>query len=431
MFNDHIYIPLLIIYTFLSRYVLSSTYYVSKNKYTSYTCPDGPTGTCNIYCDYNYGVYQRELDCASAGQCNIYCTSKKCAQYATITASNSNNLNIIATSTSNECVKKANIYVPNYGNASFDDTTSKRGLRGIRVYAGTNTQNIIINVESPNIAGDDVRDMKIYASTAEYVHITLSNALEWQNGYLECPVNSPYNGPNIAPCILDASNGNGIINSVEIIAPDGIPKNVYIYPGRYQGTNTIKCTNVDALNGKQIDISYSPFDKSSDCWWTRDPTMDPTTDPTIDPTIDPTTDPTFDPTKDPTYHPTTDPTTDPTLTPTNTPTSPPTHAPSNQPTLSPTNSPTLTPTTSPTNFPTKFPTIAPTFAPTNYPTSAPTTPPSNTPSFAPSSSPSFSPTIPPTKSPSISPSLSPSLTPSISPSISPSITPSISPSISP
>ncbi len=77
---------------------------------------------------------------------------------------------------------------------------------------------------------------------------------------VEYPVNSNYNGPSIAPCVINASN-NGNVGNLQINAPDGILKNVFIdlgSTGNYISTVTI---NYNIASGSSGSCS-SPFTSS-------------------------------------------------------------------------------------------------------------------------------------------------------------------------
>eukprot|EP01084_Bolivina_argentea_P290031 498133_1 len=336
----------LIVVATLTCKILGSNYYVSSNPGQDYTCTGN--STCNIYCDSSYSTIGATFNCGNAGECYFYCEEKKCAQTITLNATNSNNLYVVLNSNSDECMKSTIIYTPEYGNAYFDMGDSRKGFRGMAVYAGNFAQNIIINMPGTT-PFDDCREMQVYASSADFCKITFGNDLEWQDGILECPVNSPYNGPEIAPCVIDASAGNdGIITDTTIYANEGIPKDVYIIGGVFSGTTTIQCNSLGQ-------ISYAPFNSASGCWNTRNPTTDPTKNPTV--TTNNSTPTPISNSTPPTSGPTTYPTT-----------IYPTTIPSASPTYYPSSHPTITPSTFPTIIPTIYPTYYPTYYPSSYPT---------------------------------------------------------------
>ena len=111
---------------------------------------------------------------------------------------------------------------------------------------------------------------KVYASTANYLKVTVGNGLEFVSATIECPVNSLYDGPDIAPCIIDATDG--VMGDISIIAPDGIPNGVYII-----GISSY--SNVEVICDDD-GFSIYPFDTFSSCWWTNDPSTEPTIEPT-------------------------------------------------------------------------------------------------------------------------------------------------------
>eukprot|EP01083_Nonionella_stella_P148141 468489_1 len=339
----------------------SSTYNVSSDPSKSYQCPDNQDN-CYIYCDVldhrNLNVY----DCHNAVNCHFHCDEHKCGENAVINAANANNLYINQASDGKECLKSANITTPNYGNASFN-TVSKKGFKQMTVFAGTNANEITIDtsgaIHDPN--GGEYIKMNVHASTARYLRITIGSQLEWSTATVECPVQSTYNGPDVSPCMIHASNG--LLTDVTIIAPDGTPKNVYMDGCSLCNNVQIICTDVDALNGDNEDkYSTYPFDASDDCWWTRDPTSDPSTQPTLHPSTHPTISPTWMPSTTPTMSPIS-----PSISPTTfsrTPTRYPSNVPSNRLSIEPTDppsvSPSYLPSVSSTNAPSKTPSGVPT-----------------------------------------------------------------------
>eukprot|EP01083_Nonionella_stella_P101489 287735_1 len=345
--------------TLLASQTVAEEYFISTDTTkNAIKCIDGADSICNIYCDEKKQD-NIVIDCGNSKECNFYCEEQKCAENANIIATNSSNLNVILTDTAQECMKNAKILAPNYGNATFDMGNSKKGFKNMKVYGGRNTQNIMINAESDKVYGDDLKDMEIYASTSNYVQISLGDGIEWENGILECPIPPihNYNYYQQPPCTIYGSNA--ILKNTHIIAYGGIPTNIYIEDGIiYEGANTITCNSVNVQG-----VSTSPFDSNSKCWYTSTTSSYPTYYPTHSPT-------------DTTYIPTYTPTNTPTYTPTNTPTYTPTNTPTYIPTYSPTDS-TINPTIStnnPTYYPSKMPTTIPTLL---YTTDSPTVMPSH------------------------------------------------------
>eukprot|EP01083_Nonionella_stella_P081948 226046_1 len=274
MFYKHLLIVSLSIYAFFTSQIIGSNVYVSTSG-AGHTCTDGPGGICNIYCDGS--ASKATFDCANAGECYFHCDTWRCVTMGTINATLSNNLNIIVGPNGTECMRSADVYVPNNGNATFDMGDSNTGFSRMKVHAGTNTQNIMIDISSTHAqaGANDAHLMEVHASTAKNVHITIGNGNEWSSGTLECPLLSSFAPVSTAPCFVDASNG--ILNSVNMYAPDGIPYNFWIIDGAYFGTNTLYCANVDGYNGAtKGGSSVAPFTVDSDCWWTANPTLSPT-----------------------------------------------------------------------------------------------------------------------------------------------------------
>eukprot|EP01084_Bolivina_argentea_P017919 33407_1 len=300
-------------FALLTSPIIGETYLTSSNSGADYTCTEtGQGSTCTIHCNQ---VDQRgyNFNCGTAEDCYFYCDEQKCAKEAVINASNSNNLYVIASG--RECMKKSTVNAPNYGNAYLSMPSSLKGFKEMNVKSGTHTKNIIIDCDSTQTDKDECKLMNVYASTAEYLEINIANGIEFEEAIIECPVNSNYNGPSIAPCIINASN-NGKIGKLTINAPNGIPKNVWIDigSGQYIAPVTINC---NLLSGSFS--STSPFTSSSSCWWTDNPTNDPTETPSYNPSITPTESHSDNPTVTPSDNPTKYPTDNPSITPSDNP----------------------------------------------------------------------------------------------------------------
>ena len=68
--------------------------------------------------------------------------------------------------------------------------------------------------------------LKVYAQDADYLEITVSNGLEFNDAVIHCPTNG-IKGNHVAPCILDASGG-GVIDGIIVYAPNGIPYDFWL-----------------------------------------------------------------------------------------------------------------------------------------------------------------------------------------------------------
>ena len=355
------------------------------------------------HCDEHEGTSNAVFRCGNVNECHFTCEQYRCAKYAVIDASNANQLYIHSTDNSQECFLEADFLLPDHGNATFtSDPNAVRAFKGTFIESGTNTSNIIIDIQGKGVNDDDLIGMVISAKTAQYVEVTISNGMKWRNGELYCPVNSRYRGPEIAPCMVDLTDAE--TQDTDIFAPEGIPKNVWVeidenVPSNYDEL-WIKCLRVKQLNsvnaGSNGKWSQIPVDTDDNCWWTNNPTMDPTIDPTMNPTVEPTAAPSMSPT----------------------------YSPSTAPSSSPTDS-TTDPTNAPSIAPTKTPSGAPSFSPSNAPSFSPTTAPTLAPSQIPTAAPSFSPTIAPSQAPSLAPSLAPTMSPTVAPSQSPTTAPTI------
>eukprot|EP01083_Nonionella_stella_P271422 919669_1 len=211
----------------------------------------------------------------------------------------------------------------------------------------TNAQTVSIT----SVAGGNCKYMEINAAGAQYLEIIVDPGW-WGEAHIYhtniyCPVNSDYNGPEIAPCTVDLSSKQGWMKfeNINIYTKYGVPWDLWI---------TITDWTSWRNNMLYCNTSSTPHfpSNSSDCWHTHSPTADPTVSPTA-PTYLPTAMPTLateNPSRSPTFIPTTYPTrhpTDPTI----------------DPTSDPTIDPTIDPTTNPTFDPTFDPTVDPTYGP--------------------------------------------------------------------
>eukprot|EP01083_Nonionella_stella_P158123 514256_1 len=333
-------------YVLLSSLTHGSTYYVQSAPSSNYQCPSGEA-LCHIYCDQAEHTNHNTYDCNDAQHCYFHCDAKLCGEWSEINAANAIHLNVTQASSGQQCLQFANVTTPDHGNA-YLSSYAKKGFWGMNLFAGTNANQIIIDVsDEKNDKKVDLQEMNIYAGTATYFNFNLGN-LEWKASILECPANSAYNGPDIAPCTIDASNGK--LNEILIKAPYGIPRGFWINDCKTCTNVQIQCTQADALNGiVQGNTSFYPFNSTSDCWWTNHPTTDPTNAPSVSPTNAPSFAPSFAPSVSPTRA-----------------TQSPSAVPSNAPTLSPSFSPSNSPSYPPSATPTKA-TITPSAHP---PTSA-------------------------------------------------------------
>eukprot|EP01083_Nonionella_stella_P263804 895702_1 len=196
-----------------------------------------------MYCDLAYNTQPQGLvyDCGEAIQCNFHCDEKQCGQNSVIRGSNAYNLNITQQSEGENCLKDSVIYAPDHGSAYFE-THSKEGFKDMTVWSGYNTQNVIIQCGSSHT--EDKRDaycqnMNVYASTSQFVRIDITHNHVFEAAVVECPTNSTYNGPMIARCIIDASDG--IMSDITIFAENGIPLDFYVTGCDNACASTLSC----------------------------------------------------------------------------------------------------------------------------------------------------------------------------------------------
>eukprot|EP01083_Nonionella_stella_P143508 446218_1 len=314
----------LAVYAYLSSPIHGGTYYLTQIT-SPFTCP--PSEPCNIHCNVPEHNQIYEYNCGNSTNCLFHCEEKKCANGAAIYGANSTNLNVTLDAKAQQCFKNAHVVTPSHGNAYFHNgNVASKGYRGMKVYAGINAQNIIINCDGTS-AIDECKEMEVHASTAQFLQINIGDQTNntYESGIIECPTNSHYKGPHLAPCIIDATHGE--MRSITITAPQGIPKGVWITGcGACDNTTQVICDTIDAVNGdSKSGVSTWPFDTNSDCWWnsTNHSTLNPTNNPTSVPTNNPITSNPSQNTLNPTHNPTLNPTqstSTPSDNPTNTPT---------------------------------------------------------------------------------------------------------------
>ena len=318
------------------------------------------------------------------------------------------NLYVIAENNADECLKKANILLPKYGNAFFytQDSPTK-AFKELQINEGTNTGAIEITINSEVTDGRDaMKGMQIQASSAQSLRITTVGSAEIEGSNIYCPDHSPSSNPKWqfdAPCVIDLGTSGYFGSALTIFyVPDGFPKGIEFPSGIPSGA---RYAMIDC--GSRVDdySSYaylSNLSSTSNCYKTNAPTMPPTVQtqepsniPTIEPTNAPTKIPsdqinepsnitTMEPATAPITEPPSNPTSNadpfvrPTIAPTVMPNSISTHQPSSSPvfiTISPSNEPTsLEPSNIPTSKPitplisTADPSVFPTTAPTVMPT---------------------------------------------------------------
>ena len=119
--------------------------YTSNNQYT---CDQATNSdTCYLHCNEqkSNGL---DLNCGNAGTCYLYCSQLQALNGGTLNATNTDNLLVI--SNGQFCLRNADIYLPNDGNAAFS-TSAEEGFEDVNIHSGKNTQNIIINCADSSI----------------------------------------------------------------------------------------------------------------------------------------------------------------------------------------------------------------------------------------------------------------------------------------
>eukprot|EP01083_Nonionella_stella_P260383 887909_1 len=124
--------------------VYSAAYYPSliNNEYNCDIASGGAltsTDYCVIHCDNsntNHEPYS--VQCGSSGYCIFNCDTSSCFDSGTIYASNSRELSIL--SKGQQCMRRANVYSPNFGNVyisiSSSTTSSEATFKEMIIYDG-------------------------------------------------------------------------------------------------------------------------------------------------------------------------------------------------------------------------------------------------------------------------------------------------------
>eukprot|EP01083_Nonionella_stella_P238771 836503_1 len=308
-------------YAFLSSPNCGGTYYLSSNLTNPFYC--SPQEECKIICDVEDYKTPHEYHCANATECIFECETKRCYEDATLYGENALNLNCNTLPTnrdSDSCFHSAVVYAPDNGSANFTNgALANQIYTRMTIISGNHTQEIILD------CSEDCQKIDVDARTAQFLGIDITEG-KFSDSTVQCPVNSQYTGPELSPCIIDVANSD--MKQVEIYAPDGIPKGVWI-------TDCGQCDTMDVEIHCSIGDDLWPFNASSNCWRTGDPSTYHTIDPTIYTTI-------------PSSSPSIFPTPLPSMMPTEIPTVIPTQSPSFDP---PTQSPLLVPTRTPSDVP--------------------------------------------------------------------------------
>eukprot|EP01083_Nonionella_stella_P039712 108033_1 len=137
-------------YVLLSSLTHGSTYYVQSAPSSNYQCPSGEA-LCHIYCDQAEHTNHNTYDCNDAQHCYFHCDAKLCGEWSEINAANAIHLNITQAASGQQCLQFANVTTPDHGNA-YLSSYAKKGFWGMNLFAGTNANQIIIDVSVMIIA---------------------------------------------------------------------------------------------------------------------------------------------------------------------------------------------------------------------------------------------------------------------------------------
>eukprot|EP01083_Nonionella_stella_P051150 135833_1 len=316
----------------------------------------GPSDTCIFHCDAIELAVTQSFFCGNASDCQFECDAEKCADHTILYGEGASTLNINVLSGGIKCMQKATVYAPDSGSLYLNRMGDEKAFTDMTIHASDtgNTQDIIIDCTHGLSNGEECKKMQIHAQKARYLEILVSSSGSMFRGHYDankdtttyakvyCPVNSDYNGPEVAPCVFDMSGG-GSMDKTYIYTTNGIPRDVWIK----EATSTTITDTILYCDAGSTTSDIWP--KTSVCWQTHAPTTDPTEIPTGAPSNAPTLTPTMHPTKYPTSAPTFSPSNAPTSSPTD-----PTASPSNTPTMSPSATPTHAPTVKPSLFPTRL-----------------------------------------------------------------------------
>ena len=92
-------------------------------------------------------VNNERLICEHGKDCTFNCDETECLQSGSIHADTAKNLYIFASA--DRCMENARVYLPIHGNATFEQT-GEQCFEQMKVFAGSNTQSIIIDCTDNN-----------------------------------------------------------------------------------------------------------------------------------------------------------------------------------------------------------------------------------------------------------------------------------------
>eukprot|EP00487_Bulimina_marginata_P008796 TRINITY_DN31930_c0_g1_i1.p1 TRINITY_DN31930_c0_g1~~TRINITY_DN31930_c0_g1_i1.p1 ORF type:complete len:247 (-),score=29.52 TRINITY_DN31930_c0_g1_i1:2-742(-) len=217
-----------------------------------------------IDCNSNADIIQ----CGEAGHCMLRCNVDRCFDAGTLYASDSNTLTISANA--EECMRLSRIYSPDYGNVNIYIGSSANPISGIfkemTIYDGVHTNSITMDCSDPS--GDtpnnkECRYLTINAQRSRYLKVIADDraSLDWAT--INCPLKSDYNGPDIAPCIIDASGNYVDASNMNINTLNGSPQDV-IFTGHPTGDYTNVQLNCDAGTSLINGCTFQDVGRSSE-----------------------------------------------------------------------------------------------------------------------------------------------------------------------
>ena len=274
-----------------------STYQASVNPDGDINCESfqgsgqlGSNDTCLLNCNVanaNIGNF----DCRTAGTCIINCIAPSCLEGTYIYAANSKNLTVYATA--ELCMANTEIQLPSGGDAILTADTLGNSDNDMIFYSSWieqngNTNSLILNcVDTAQIANEECSEMDIWMGDGIYLEINIDGA-EMENSQIECPKDSTYNGPSVAPCIIDATKAESTYGT-SIFTNHGTPQDVIFYANSSNGGNytqtTMECKEHSRRGSDIIGDSFI----DTRCWNSPATTTTPSTSNTVNTDIVSTT----------------------------------------------------------------------------------------------------------------------------------------------
>eukprot|EP01083_Nonionella_stella_P001122 3258_1 len=265
------------IYTVIQSMVVVTGYKITfpnliNNEYNCSIRNDGsiiPADESIDYCIIDCNQPRTKLKphtawCRHADNCFFRCNADACFDSGSIFASDATILSV--SSNANECMRGATVYTPNLGRAIFqvDDLSSLASLDSIfmdmTIHDGIHTESISVTCSS-KAGTNECKSLTINATRTQYLEVIADDNATIDYSIIHCPQDSPHNGPEASPCVVDVSAPYVSATNLEIHTLQGAPYDV-TFTGSDTGVYTdcaLYCTaGISHINGNSF--------TNGDCW---------------------------------------------------------------------------------------------------------------------------------------------------------------------